>query len=197
MNLSELSPSGLMQCSSSDDCERPLKSDELVWVERDVDGRLDVPSGSGLDSAELQKAESMFQLGVARRRQRRDGVGDGAGRGRLWRREGAAADAQQVHVLVLKAVHSEEAIGHVCVGAGDLGLLNARYWDVGGSDGGEEVLGRGRQTRYIAPFQPEAGARRRRQLDVVHVGEMLGCPRAVVGGLAAAPLSWSARRAGM
>src|SRR3569833_2802856 len=59
---SEPSTSRLRQSSSSEDWDSRLKSDELVWVDRAVDGRLE-HSGAGLDSAELQKAESIDQLG--------------------------------------------------------------------------------------------------------------------------------------
>ena len=66
-NCSE--PSGLPKSPSSDIWERRLKRDEHVCVERAVEGRLELHSGSGLDSVELK--ESIDQFGY------REGVSAG------------------------------------------------------------------------------------------------------------------------
>ena len=58
--LSEGSPSGLRWWLSSDIWDMPLRSEKLVPLDRDVDGRLELRSPSGLDSAELVGSQASY-----------------------------------------------------------------------------------------------------------------------------------------
>lgn len=85
--------------------------------------------------------------------------------------------------------------GHGEVVLRGLGLLNARYWDVGGSDGGEELLCRRRQLGDDAPSELQACSWRRGYPSVVGLREGLRRPGGLMARIPETP--GEGRRAGM